>query len=105
MKQLLLCISLFILIGCSGCQRPSEEKKGAVDTLYTEPMAMSMYMNDPERALAMIDSGVAVGNISPQRGEYLKAVTYYAGLHTIIELMCKSVKRVGESCIRCAISL
>ena len=80
MKQLLLCISLFILIGCSGCQRPSEEKKGAVDTLYTEPMAMSMYMNDPERALAMIDSGVAVGNISPQRGEYLKAVTYYAGL-------------------------
>lgn len=50
------------------------------DTLYTEPKAMSLHCTEPERALLMIDSAIIVGNISPVRGEYLKAVTQYGGM-------------------------
>ena len=81
MKQLLLYISIITLIGCTGTggHRPSEEKEGAVDTVYTEPAAMSIHRNEPDRALAMIDSAVIVGNITPQRAEYLRAIIQYGG--------------------------
>ena len=81
MKQLLLYISIITLIGCTGTggQHPSEEKEGAVDTVYTEPAAMSIHRNEPDRALAMIDSAVIVGNITPQRAEYLRAIIQYGG--------------------------
>ena len=51
------------------------------DSRYTESSAMSRHRTEPGRALVMIDSAVMVGNISWQRGEYLKAVTQYGGLH------------------------
>ena len=41
---------------------------------------MSLFRQDPERALVVADSAVAVGNITPQRGQYLKALTLYNGL-------------------------
>ena len=44
---------------------------------------MSIHRTEPERALGMIDSALAVGNITWQRAEYLKAVTQYGGLHNI----------------------
>lgn len=53
------------------------------DSRYTESSAMSRHRTEPERALVMIDSAVLVGNISWQRGEYLKAVTQYGGLHDL----------------------
>ena len=56
------------------------EPQGA-DTIYTEAKAMSKHRTEPERALAMIDSAVTVGNVTWQRGEYLKAVTQYGGMN------------------------
>lgn len=44
---------------------------------------MSIHRTEPERALVMIDSALAVGNITWQRAEYLKAVTQYGGLHNL----------------------
>jgi len=55
----------------------------ADDVFYTEAKAMSIHRTEPERALAMIDSAVIVGNITRQRGEYLKAVTLYGGVHNL----------------------
>ena len=58
----------------------AEERAQGYDTIYTEAKAMSLHRTEPERALVMIDSAVIVGNISWQRGEYLKATTQYGGL-------------------------
>ena len=41
---------------------------------------MSLFRQNPERALAVADSAVATGNITPRRGQYLKALTLYNGL-------------------------
>ncbi len=95
-----LCAVLAI-VGCTGSGSPRQEgtlspaagsavvspAKGAsdsphnpdseADTVYTEAAAMSIHLSDPERAIVMIDSGVTVGNIAWERGEYLKAVTQY----------------------------
>ena len=47
---------------------------------YTEQLVMSLFRQNPERALAVADSAVATGNITPRRGQYLKALTLYNGL-------------------------
>lgn len=74
--------SLFILSSCGIGNRGKSLPAGA-DTIYTEAAAMSIHRTEPERALGMIDSALAVGNITWQRAEYLKAVTQYGGLHNI----------------------
>ena len=65
-----------MLLTC--CQQSADDssRPDGADTVYTEPKAM----NNPERALVIIDSAVIVGNITPIRGEYLKAITQYGGL-------------------------
>lgn len=67
MKQLILLILLSVVT-------PHDDR-------YTESTAMSHHRTEPERALTLIDSAVIVGNLSWQRGEYLKAVTLYGGMH------------------------
>lgn len=67
MKQLILLILLSMVT-------PHDDR-------YTESTAMSHHRTEPERALTLIDSAVIVGNLSWQRGEYLKAVTLYGGMH------------------------
>lgn len=74
--------SSFILSSCQLGNRGKSLPAGA-DTIYTEAAAMSIHRTEPERALGMIDSALAVGNITWQRAEYLKAVTQYGGLHNI----------------------
>lgn len=80
-----LCL-LFLLTGCflsDPGKRGSGLSQEAADSLYTEPAAMSIHRADPGRALVMIDSGVIVGNITKERGQYLKAVTQYSGLNDL----------------------
>lgn len=77
----LLSMAVLSLAACTG-QRTVPIADGA-DTIYTEAAAMSIHRTEPERALVMIDSALAVGNITWQRAEYLKAVTQYGGLHNI----------------------
>jgi len=64
------------MTGCGG-HGAHFASNGGADTVYTEAKAMSIHLKDPERAFLMIDSAVIVGNISRERGEYLKAVTQY----------------------------
>lgn len=79
-------LSLLLLVGCTG-KTPSSDsplansRSSVPDTVYTEAKAMSIHLQDPERALLMIDSAVIVGNISWERGQYLKAITQYGGFH------------------------
>ena len=82
MKLTLHALFLSAALAMTGCGGHGAHiaSNGGADTVYTEPKAMSIHLKDPERALAMIDSAVIVGNISWERGEYLKAVTQYGGL-------------------------
>lgn len=72
---LLLLVIATTLVGCS-----SSPPSGAGGASYTEQLVMSLFRQNPERALAVADSAVATGNITPRRGQYLKALTLYNGL-------------------------
>ena len=76
----ILCSFMAMLLTC--CQQSADDssRPDGADIVYTEPKAMSIHRNNPERALVIIDSAVIVGNITPMRGEYLKAITQYGGL-------------------------
>ncbi|MBQ8127962.1 MAG: helix-turn-helix domain-containing protein [Prevotella sp.] len=77
-----MCSIITMLLTC--CQQSaddSSQRADGLDTVYTEPKAMSIHRTQPERALVMIDSAVIVGSITPTRGEYLKAITQYGGLN------------------------
>ena len=81
----MLCgVAVLFMMGCQySSPRHSSSHQSSGDTTYTEAKAMSFHLNNPERAFVMIDSAVIVGNISWERGEYLKAITQYGGLHNI----------------------
>ena len=71
---------LTLMTGCTG-NGGTKHVPQDNDTIYTEQKAMSIHRTEPERALVMIDSAVTVGNITWQRGEYLKAMTQYGGMN------------------------
>ena len=81
-KLTLFIICSFVAMLLTSCQQSADDsnRPDGADTVYTEPKAMSIHRNNPERALVIIDSAVIVGNITPMRGEYLKAITQYGGL-------------------------
>ena len=74
--------SIIFLSSCHLGKTAKHLPDGA-DTIYTEAAAMSFHRTEPERAMAMIDSALLVGNITSQRAEYLKAVTQYGGFHNV----------------------
>ena len=78
-------IMVFVLQAFVSCGRNGElaEPTANDKERYTESAAMSIHRTESEKALVMIDSAVIVGNLSWQRGEYLKAVTQYGGLHNL----------------------
>lgn len=48
--------------------------EGLRQDVYSEDSAMAHYLVAPERSITLLDSAVIVGNLSAQRGEYLKAI-------------------------------
>ena len=80
MRNLLYIILLAITMALAGCASEGADDAALSDSEYTEATAMSVHLAEPERALAIIDSAVIVGNLSWPRAEYLKAVTQYGGL-------------------------
>lgn len=76
---------VFVLLAFVSCGRDGKLAEPTANDIerYTESAAMSIHRTEPEKALVMIDSAVIVGNLSWQRGEYLKAVTQYGGLHNL----------------------
>ncbi len=85
MKRIHLIILAFSTVlsmfGCVG--RKVDSQVVPADDRYTEAKAMSFHWTEPERALQMIDSAVLVGNVSRERGEFLKATTQYGGLNNL----------------------
>ena len=73
---------LLAFVSCGRNEKPTEPTTNDKEH-YTESAAMSIHRTEPEKALVMIDSAVIVGNLSWQRGEYLKAMTQYGGLHNL----------------------
>ncbi len=85
-RRILMCTVAITVT--AGCQLPNDQTAKrpngqTPDSLYTEGKAMSMYRNDPERAITIIDSAVIVGNITPGHAKYLKAVTQYGGFENL----------------------
>ena len=78
-KYFLMIVALGIFTACRG----THEQQAADASRYTEAAAMSFHRTEPERALVMIDSAVIAGNVSPQRGAFLRATTQYGGLHNL----------------------
>jgi AraC-like DNA-binding protein len=70
---------MLLLTACSGNQQEKVDGQGA-DTIYTEKLVMSLFRANPDRALVVIDSAVSIGNVTQERGQYLKALTYYNGV-------------------------
>ncbi len=85
--RILVLVTLSALLASCGDSNPdlspTASHSSSPDTVYTEGKAMNFFRTDPERALVMIDSAVIVGNITPMKGEYLKAVTQFGGLEDI----------------------
>ena len=48
----------------------------ASDSLYTAQAALKVYGTQPDQALAIIDSALVIGNVSPFRADFLRAMVY-----------------------------
>ena len=60
----------------SGCGRSGKtpvRTPQASDSLYTAQAAMKIYGKEPERALAIVDSALIVGNVSEFKADFLRA--------------------------------
>ena len=66
------------IIVMAGCTKNNGSKPIPLhtDSLYTEERAMKIYSKEPQRALQIIDSAEAVGNVSDFRAELLRARIY-----------------------------
>ena len=69
---ILYVLSAAFFVGCTN----GADRKGRTDTLYTTDAAMEVFDQDPERAMAIVDSGVAVGNIEDELATMFKAKFY-----------------------------
>ena len=69
-------ILLSVILAISGCGRSGKapvRTPQATDSLYTAQAAMKIYGKEPERALAIIDSALIVGNVSEFVADFLRA--------------------------------
>lgn len=76
-RKVFILISIFLAM--SACGRVSQAPARislASDSLYTARAAMKIYGTQPEQALAIIDSALVIGNISPFRADFLRAMVY-----------------------------
>ena len=65
-----------VILAMSGCGRSGKAPAHipqVTDSLYTAQDAMKIYGKEPERALAIVDSALIVGNVSEFRADFLRA--------------------------------
>ena len=67
---------LLMLLGCTRAKETPLYVPKASDTLYTAQAAMMVYGTHPDRALAIIDSALIVGNVEPFQADFLRAKVY-----------------------------
>ena len=73
----IICFCVVVAVACSGeGKRERERALQPSDTLYTAEAVTEVFDRDPERALAIIDSGLANGNIGEDLATLLRAKVY-----------------------------
>jgi len=75
-KSVILGCVILALGACGRAGQAPVHVPQASDSLYTARAAMKVYGTQPERALAIVDSALIVGNISPYRASFLQAIIY-----------------------------
>ena len=78
MKRRAFTIAAVILAlgACSRAKQAPVHVPQASDSLYTARAALKVYGTQPERALSIVDSALIVGNVSPFRADFLRAMIY-----------------------------
>ena len=82
-RILILACGIFTVIGCSRSTKAPARVPQPSDSLYTAQAAMKIYGTQPEKALAIIDSALVVGNISPFHAQYFRAKIYAGSLEVL----------------------
>lgn len=67
---------ILTIIGCSRSFKAPAHLPQSSDSLYTARAALKVYGTQPEKALAIIDSALAIGNVSPFRAQFVRAKIY-----------------------------
>lgn len=75
LQLLILATLMAVAVGCGRGDNGGRQPQPS-DTLYTGEAAMAIYYQEPERALAIIDSAELVGNITADAATYLRAKVY-----------------------------
>lgn len=75
-KILIFFCGILTVIGCSRSFKAPARLPQPSDSLYTARAALKVYGTQPEKALAIIDSALAVGNVSPFRAQFVRAKIY-----------------------------
>lgn len=75
-KILIFYCGILTIIGCSRSFKAPAHLPQSSDSLYTARAALKVYGTQPEKALAIIDSALAIGNVSPFRAQFVRAKIY-----------------------------
>ena len=75
LSRVLTALALFAAVSC-GKKPDAGSGQVPLSGVHTEAMAMSNYIEDPERALELIDSAALEGNISAERALFLRGCVY-----------------------------
>lgn len=75
-KIFILFCGILTVIGCSRSFKAPARLPQSSDSLYTARAALKVYGTQPEKALAIIDSALAIGNVSPFRAQFVRAKIY-----------------------------
>ena len=82
MKQLIPLFILCILLTLAGCggDKSVRHVPHLGDTPYQQDSILVAYATNPERALALLDSALLLGNISDYRGQFIRAKIFCKSL-------------------------
>lgn len=76
-KKTVILISAMLALGaCNQAKKTPAHVPQPSDSLYTAQAALKVYGTQPERALAIVDSALIVGNISSFKADFLTALIY-----------------------------
>ena len=75
-KIFILFCGILTVIGCSRSFKAPARLPQSSDSLYTARAALKVYGTQPGKALSIIDSALAIGNVSPFRAQFVRAKIY-----------------------------
>ncbi len=78
MRRTLILFSILIAFvsGCNQKKAANSDASKQLDSLYTEKAALNIYYNDPDRALAILDSAQILGNVNDFDADLTRATIY-----------------------------